>query len=121
MKQFAEDIGGSLRQAREQRGLTVRDLAGRTKLSVIVLQAIERNDFGVLPGGLFRKAYVRMLAGELGLDANALAREYAARFEPDISEPPPCRQGRFAALRDRYLAGRHPPRWLAGRGRTSGT
>jgi cytoskeletal protein RodZ len=80
-REAVEDIGGRLRLAREDRGLSLNDVASRTKLSVFVLQAIERNDFGCLPGGMFRKAYVRTLAGEVGLDAQQLAADYCARFE----------------------------------------
>ena len=82
------DIGGRLRRAREHRGLSLRDAARRTKLSVPVIQAIERNDFARLPGGMFRKAYVRTLAIEVGLDPDEMAAGYCARFEPAI-EPPP--------------------------------
>ena len=87
-----EEIGGRLRSAREHRGMSLRDAAKRTKLSIAVLQAIERNDFARLPGGMFRKAYVRTLAVEVGLDPNELAAQYCARFEPPIevlAAPPP--------------------------------
>jgi hypothetical protein len=47
-----------------------------------VLQAIERNDFARLPGGMFRKSYVRTLAGLVGLDPDEMAADYCARFEP---------------------------------------
>jgi cytoskeleton protein RodZ len=57
----SSDIGGRLRRAREHRGLSLRDVAARTKLSIPVLQAIERNDFARLPGGMFRKAYVSVI------------------------------------------------------------
>src|SRR5688572_15490370 len=65
---LTDDIGARLRRAREQRRWSLPDVAKRTKLSIDVLQAIERNDFASLPGGMFRKAYVRMLAVEVGLD-----------------------------------------------------
>ena len=80
----ADDIGGRLRNAREHRGMSLHDAAKRTKLSIAVLQAIERNDFVSLPGGFFRKAYVRTLAAEVGLDPNEIAAAYSARFEPRI-------------------------------------
>ena len=80
-----DDIGAHLRSAREQRNLSLDDLSKRTKLSIATLQAIERNDFERLPGGFFRKAYVRTVAGEVGLDPDEMAAAYCARFEP----PPP--------------------------------
>ena len=81
------DVGRRLRHARERRGLSLHDAARRTKLSIHVLQAIERNDFASLPDGLYRRAYVRTLAGEFGLDANELAADYCASYEPPV-EPP---------------------------------
>ena len=76
------DIGGRLRRARQQRGLSLQDAAGRTKLSIRVLQAIERNDFESLPGGIYRKGYLRSLAGEVGLDPTEIAAAYDKEFEP---------------------------------------
>jgi cytoskeleton protein RodZ len=81
---MTNDIGGRLRRAREQRGLSLRDAAQRTKLTIHVLQAIERNDFSSLPGGMFRKAYVRTLAVEVGLDPDEIAADYSASFEADV-------------------------------------
>lgn len=92
------DVGGRLRRAREERGLSLRETAQRTKLSIYVLEAIERNDFASLPGGMFRRAYVRTLAAELGLDPDAVAAEYSARFEPPIVQPSePARQTELQA------------------------
>jgi cytoskeleton protein RodZ len=83
----AGDIGGRLRRARESKGLSLADAARLTKLSTNVLQAIERNDFESLPRGMFRKAYVRMLATEFGLNANELVADYCEQFEPRVATP----------------------------------
>jgi cytoskeletal protein RodZ len=72
------DIGGRLRQAREQRGWSLADTARLTRLSPAVLRAIERNDFDSLPAGMYRKAYLRTLAVELGLDPRQIAADYDA-------------------------------------------
>jgi cytoskeleton protein RodZ len=95
------DIGGRLRRAREHRGMSLRDVARLTKLSITVLQAIERNDFTSLPGGMFRKAYVRTLAAEVGLNPNEIAADYCERFEPPIE--PPAVPNREAALQEKWL------------------
>ena len=78
------DVGGRLRRARQERGLSLHDAAGRTKLSMKVLRAIERNDFESLPRGIYRKAYLRSLAGEVGLDPKEIAAAYDKEFEPAI-------------------------------------
>jgi transcriptional regulator with XRE-family HTH domain len=83
MDQGKADIGSRLRQARQGRGLSLRDIANATKISALALEAIERNEFGRLPGGVFRRAYVRAFAAEVGLDADELVREYRSRFDPE--------------------------------------
>ena len=75
------DIGGYVQQARTQRGLSLRDAARRTKLPVRVFEAIERNDFDSLPAGLYRKAHLRTVARELGLDPDELSAAYEAQYE----------------------------------------
>lgn len=98
---MTDDIGGRLRGAREQRDLSLSDLATRTKLPVHVLQAIERNDFASLPGGMFRKAYVRTVAAEVGLNPDQIASDYSSRFEP--SGAPPAVLDRDAALQAEWI------------------
>jgi cytoskeletal protein RodZ len=90
MELIATDIGSRLRQAREHRGLTLRDIAATTKISMTALVAIERNDFDRLPSGVFRSGYVKAFAAEVGLNADELAREYRASFEtePPAAQPP---------------------------------
>ena len=55
----ASHFGQKLREARERRGLTLRQIADATKISMITLEALERNDVARLPGGLFSRAFVR--------------------------------------------------------------
>jgi transcriptional regulator with XRE-family HTH domain len=83
------DIGGRVRHAREQRGLSLGDTARLTKLSTSVLRAIEQNDFARLPTGMYRKAYLRIVAAEVGLDPLDVAADYARQYEtpPEAVEP----------------------------------
>lgn len=75
-----DDFGARLRQARERKGITLRQIANRTKISVAVLEALERNDISRLPGGIFSRAFVRSYASEVGLDPEATIHEFMARF-----------------------------------------
>jgi cytoskeletal protein RodZ len=88
MEHITTDIGSRIRQAREQRGLTIRDIASTTKISTAALIAIEHNEFARLPGGVFSRAYVRAFATEVGLDADELTREYRSRFEIETPAGP---------------------------------
>ena len=83
------DFGDKLRLARERRGLSVSQLAARTKISIGALEALERSDVSKLPGGLFSRAFVRSYAREVGLDANETVREFIERFDGTAGEPAP--------------------------------
>jgi cytoskeleton protein RodZ len=74
------DLGAKLRQARERRGVSLRQVAAATKISVVALEALERNDPSKLPGGIFSRAFVRSYASEVGLDPDEAWREFAAQF-----------------------------------------
>jgi cytoskeleton protein RodZ len=75
------DFGGKLRLARERRGISLRQIAASTKISIAALEALERNDMSKLPGGIFSKAFVRSYAVEVGLDPDETAREFLERFQ----------------------------------------
>lgn len=74
------DFGSHLRQARERRGISLRQIAIATKISVRALEALERNDISKLPGGIFSRAFVRSYAVEVGLDPEETVREFVRQF-----------------------------------------
>ena len=79
----ATDFGSKLREARERRGISLRQIANATKISVRALEALERNDISRLPGGIFSRAFVRSYAVEVGLDAEATIQDPRS-VAPDI-------------------------------------
>src|SRR5438477_420935 len=66
-----DDFGGKLRQARERRGISLRQIASSTKIAAAALDALEKNDISKLPGGIFSRAFVLSYAVEVGLAAAA--------------------------------------------------
>jgi len=78
-------FGGKLRDARERRGISLRQIANATKISVGALEALERNDISRLPGGIFSRAFVRSYATEVGLDPEATIQEFVAEFPNDAA------------------------------------
>jgi len=77
------DFGGKLRDARERRGISLRQIANATKISIAALEALERNDISRLPGGIFTRAFVRSYAVEVGLDPETTIQEFIAQFPND--------------------------------------
>src|SRR5581483_3499956 len=77
------DFGRKLRDARERKGVSLRQIASATKISVAVLDALERNDISRLPGGIFGRAFVRSYAIEVGLDPEETIQDFIAQFPHD--------------------------------------
>jgi cytoskeleton protein RodZ len=76
-------FGAKLREAREGRGITLRQIADATKISVRTLEALEHNDFSRLPGGIFSRGFVRSYAVEVGLDPEETIRDFITQCPGD--------------------------------------
>jgi len=83
MKAFESDFGARMRQVREQRGVSLREIADATKISVSALEALERNDISRLPGGIFSRGFVRSYAAQIGIDPEQTVREFLSQFPHD--------------------------------------
>ncbi|HXK12186.1 MAG TPA: helix-turn-helix domain-containing protein [Vicinamibacteria bacterium] len=81
-------FGENLRKERELRGVSLREIAEGTKISVRFLQALEEDRVGVLPGGLFPRAFVKQYALFLGLDVDKTVGDFVVAH----GEPPPERK-----------------------------
>ncbi|MBI5189733.1 MAG: DUF4115 domain-containing protein [Nitrospirae bacterium] len=57
-----------LKSARDKKGLSLRDISNRTRISYTFLEAIEEENFSVIPGEVFVTGFLRTYARELGLD-----------------------------------------------------
>src|SRR5262245_36799963 len=77
-------IGAMLREARDRAGLSLRQIADTTKLSVHVLTALEQNRIAQLPGGIYRRSIVRAFAREVGLDPEKTLRQFLEQYPDDV-------------------------------------
>lgn len=73
-------IGGQLVRARATLGLTVDELAERTRIRPSVIEAIEVDDFAPCGGDFYAKGHLRMLARVMGIDAAPLLTAYDDHF-----------------------------------------
>src|SRR5882724_9503133 len=78
-------FGAKLRDARERRGVSLRQIANITKISVSALEALERNDVSRLPGGIFSRAFIRSYASEVGLDPEETVQQFLAQFPATVA------------------------------------
>lgn len=86
---MTDSFGARLRRERERRDISLQDIAERTKIKASLFEALERNDASRWPSGIFRRAFIRGYAEAVGLDADAVAREFLQHFpDPDAPAPP---------------------------------
>jgi cytoskeleton protein RodZ len=104
------DVGAALRQAREQRRLSIADVAHTTRISVRMLEAIEAGRFDQLPGGLYTRGMLRAFAREVGLDPEQVVALYRNHSETQrerspASEPAEVQSDRLHVIRSALASG----------------
>ena len=68
-----ERAGDILRKAREAQGLTVADIATRTRVPLRHLEAIEASDYSTLPSSTYAVGFSRAYARAMGIDEVQIA------------------------------------------------
>jgi cytoskeleton protein RodZ len=96
MNEEVRSVGASLKAAREAKGLSLDQCAGRLHLMIRQLSAMEANDFAALGQPVFARGFVRNYARMLGLDAEALVSRMVNtdQEESPIVEQVPLEQPR---------------------------
>jgi len=74
--------GEMLRRVRESRGLTLQEVAERTRITRHHLENIELDRFKALPAAVYLRGIIMSLARELRLDGQKVARSYLDRMGP---------------------------------------
>jgi hypothetical protein len=69
--------------------LSYRQIADATKLSARVVEALEANRLSMLPAGIYRRAIVRAVAVEVGLDPERLLADFVTAFPNELPDPGP--------------------------------
>ena len=71
-------IGSTLRDARNRRKIDLSEVEDAIKIRVRFLRAIENEEWDVLPGEIYNRAFIKTYASYLGLDGERLAEDYSA-------------------------------------------
>ncbi|MEK6324748.1 MAG: helix-turn-helix domain-containing protein [Acidobacteriota bacterium] len=94
-------LGEELRHKREQRGITLAEIAEATRIGTRFLKAIETDNFPILPGGIFTRSFIRAYAKHVGMNedeaiglylqqvAGPSLEQQDAANEPSKKIPPP--------------------------------
>ena len=69
---MTDSVGARLRQGRELRGLTLQQASESTKVRAYYLQALENDDFSVIPSAAQARGFLRIYAEFLELDPGSL-------------------------------------------------
>jgi cytoskeleton protein RodZ len=103
-------FGERLKRERELRGVSRDEVCTATRIGSRYLEALESEQWDMLPGGVFNRGFVRAVARFLGLDEDDLLAEYdhaiseqAPQIEPGPpspvqQKPPRMRTARFVLL-----------------------
>lgn len=71
--------GEDLRHAREAKGVSLRDIAQRSKIGIRFLEYLEQERFDMLPAPVYIRGFVTEYARAVGLDACSTAEAYLGR------------------------------------------
>jgi cytoskeleton protein RodZ len=96
-------FGERLKRERELREVSIEELTKTTRISQRFVEALENEDWGKLPGGVFGRAFVRTIVRYLGLDEEALLAEY------DVARGDTARTARPLTPEERIPS---PPAWV---------
>lgn len=73
---FLKEIGDILRQAREEKGFSLKEIQEVTKIRLRYLETIDEGDFDAIPGEVYRKGFIVNYANAVGLDGQAILQKY---------------------------------------------
>jgi cytoskeleton protein RodZ len=82
---MADGVGAILRETRSRRHLDLAEVEEATKIRGRYLRAIEDEDWEVLPGEAYARAFVRTYAEHLGLDGERVVEDY--RRQRGVARP----------------------------------
>jgi cytoskeletal protein RodZ len=110
-------FGEELRRERELREIKLREVSESTKISLRYLEALERNEFEGLPGGVFNRGFVRAYAEFIGVDPEGMVNAYLLEEQSQSGRIPTERRllrrgARRASETSPGAAPRRLPGWL---------
>lgn len=69
-------IGERLKEARLKKGLSLKEVEAELRIRKTYLEALENDNFSVMPAEAYTRAFLRTYAEFLGLDPKEILREY---------------------------------------------
>lgn len=101
-------IGSDLSAGREAAGLTLEDIADRTRVRRTVIERIEADDFSLCGGDVYARGHVRTIATVVGIDPAPLVAEFDRLHAPHGPSASEVFEADTAVTRERRA-----PNWTA--------
>lgn len=89
-------VGYTLRQERERQNLSIEDIEQGTSIRVLYIEAIEAGEYDKLPGTVYTKGFIKSYAKFLGMDVDAVVKEFLADMA-ELNPPEPVATEETAA------------------------
>ncbi|WP_268342497.1 helix-turn-helix domain-containing protein [Bacillus haynesii] len=70
------ELGNRLKEAREEKGMSLDDLQAATKIQKRYLTALEEGNYDIIPGKFYVRAFIKQYAEAVGLDSELLFEEF---------------------------------------------
>ncbi len=97
-------FGETLRRRREQKGLSLNDVAVRTRIRKTYLQALEDENLTMLPGSAYAVGFLKIYAKHLDLDAEPMIATLTGKSVPE--NEPADGEGNVAVQRGKVRGGK---------------
>ncbi len=81
-KQILEDIGKQLHEERQKQGLSLEVISSETRISLGLLEAIEKAKLEELPEAIYTRSFIKKFADFLGLDGKSLSESFPLDSNP---------------------------------------
>ncbi|GBE00214.1 helix-turn-helix domain protein [bacterium BMS3Abin07] len=82
-------VGDVLREKREQKGISLEDIASKTNIRISYLHDLENGNYETIPSEIYVKGYLKLVAESLGLDVSDILALYSEEREKVYGE---CRE-----------------------------
>ncbi|WP_268506163.1 cell shape determination protein RodZ [Bacillus atrophaeus] len=84
------ELGIRLKEAREEKAMSLDDLQAATKIQKRYLTALEEGNYDIIPGSFYVRAFIKQYAEAVGLDSDQLFEEFKKdipnTYHDDVSE-----------------------------------
>jgi len=94
-------IGQTLRNARDDAGLSIEQVSEATRIRSTIIRMIENDDFSLCGGDFYARGHIRAISHVVGADAEALVAEFDATHSDDAPRATEVFESEALATRER--------------------